>query len=366
MDKQAQSVSPTVPTPPAKPLDIVKDPAGNTALQAWIQRALNTADKVQKLSLLGLIHSLVGPLPDSFRVNRGFTSKMALAAPDKAPLAEVVWPSMEHTRGRFVAPKDRGKNTLESSGPFVTDNRAEIIVSIRAGAPTDGKPLDQVKAKVAWLLALTWGLMMVARGEPEADAGTNRIREFGGDYWTVAERVGFSPANRRDKFAPSDALAFRLRDIADQLPDLPVGALAFDIGAQAIGSQSGKRFRIACPYDLRDDAPKVAAKDVGEKIRAREIHFSGLASYVINEASALPYCGEGAHPAFTLGGNKVPASRKPLRIVMLEERGEGAEKETYIFPLGEPAAKVITVGDTPNETDNTAPVVMTGTGGATH
>lgn len=320
-------------------LDIVADPAGNTAYQKWCQKAITTPDKVEHLSLVALVTSKVGPLPESFRINRGFTSRMAIAGSDKMVLSEVLWPSMEHTLGRLVAPQDKGRLTSEAGvvGPYITDNRAEIIVNIRAGSPVGSAPVDSTAVKVAHLTALLHGLLMVARKEPEANAD-NRVRVFGGTYWDMAESLGFAGpktgGRAGQKFVLQEGLKFRLRDIADALPDVPVGSLAFEVGGSE-GPTSGKRYKVVCPYDLRDDAPKVKPAEMGNAIRSRVVHMTCQLSAVWNEISALPYCPEGSHPAYKLGGETVPASKKATRLVMTEQRGEGDSKETYVFGLGE-------------------------------
>lgn len=346
-------------------LDLIADPHGNTAYQKWVQKAITTPDKVDHLSLVALVTSKVGALPESFRINRGWTSRMATVGQDRIILSEVLWPSMTGTLGKLVSPADKGKSTSESSGPFMTDNRAEIIVNFRAGAPNGSAPADHTAVKVAHLTAILHGLLMVARKEPKANAD-NRVRVFGDTYWDMAESIGFAGpktgGQRGQKFLLQEGLRRHLRDIADQLEDVPVGSLAFDIGASD-GPQSGKRYKVVCPYDLRDGAPKVKPAEVGNAIRARITHMSCQLSAVWNEISALPFCPEGSHPAYTIGKVPVPATKKAVRLVMTELRGEGESKETYIFALGEPIeTKVVTDADLDEEQqENITRVLKTAT-----
>jgi hypothetical protein len=341
-------------TPPAEiiPVQLVEDAHGNVAFQHWLQSALEAS--VGGETLLARVARVLGhAVNGSFRVNRGFTSRMAMADPGKMLLCEVIWANSEGTRGRFVAPEDAGKQTKDSSGPRVSDNRDEIIINIRAGSGQNA-----IDRKVTYLTALAHGLLLIGRGEPTTDS-VNRQRTYGGDYWTVAEKLGFDPTKKADKFALTSDFKTILRQMAEDLPDVPVGSLDLATAAKLTGSDRIKRLSVACPYDLRDDAPKVNSAEMQAAIERRDIHMSAQMSVFYNKVGALPFCPEKSHPkSVEIDGETFPLGKGPIRLVMFK-----ADKdELRIYQPGED------VNPAPTTSEDTAPEAetpepLTGTGG---
>lgn len=349
--------------------DMVADPAGNTAFQAWCQSALTTAPPNDESILDRLKRTTQLNPPASPRINRGVPPSGGFNESEKMRPAWCLWPIMTHKLGRLVSPEDRTKSGPKVQGPKTSDGRGEIILNFRLGAG-----VSEAERKRLTLLALAHEVLMLAIGEPEADA-RNAVRPYGGRYWTLATAFGFSDAERTDKYRPTEGLDRYIKSLAAVLPDIPVGVVELEPG---MTQQTTRNLKVQCPYDLRDDAEAIPGNQLSEAIADGRIHFRANMSGSYNKAKALPFCGRDKHPkVVTINGTEYNLG-KHVRCVMVVADGEEGIR---ILEPGEdpnPPQAIVTVDDqeakpkrsrsrkgtATAETPAEPPVTATGTGEA--
>lgn len=302
------------------------------AFLVWVQALMLTPITLRGESANLLTHifeKIQKAVPNNLAVWWGFTSEGGRRPQAKIPPVEVWFPSSTAKRGRLTDPRlsiaeQKAMDPTKIPGPMVTSGETLIFLSPRLGA---GLTPEQARFDVA--VALVHGLLLAARGEPEAN--TRGVMSFySGTFKTDAMAIGFDMSVARKYFTPTDGLRHILEDVLATIGNLPQGIIAAEVGYAKAGTPG---LKTVCPWDLsaeRKEAAIAAISGGGDKIvkaiKAGTIHCIARMTGVYNIADALPYC---HRPHVKVDGNgKHPKDVGPLQMVMLTPMGNA-------IPIGE-------------------------------